>query len=160
MAEGFARKYGSDVLNPNSAGIAPAPIVQPETVRMMSQKNIDIREQFPKNFFELEIDSFDLIINMSGHGLPVGLRGEVVVWEVVDPMAQSEEVYTAVRDRIEGLVMQLILDLRRTKKGTARATKNTNPTPRLAKTTVLAEPAAKVDSGQRFGFGRVRRARD
>ena len=48
MAEGFARKYGADVMEVGSAGLAPAAIVQPETHQVMNQKNINIDDQFPE----------------------------------------------------------------------------------------------------------------
>jgi hypothetical protein len=37
MAEGFARCYGSDVLEAASAGLAPAGIVVSETIRTMHE---------------------------------------------------------------------------------------------------------------------------
>lgn len=45
MAEGFARKYGSDVLEAASAGLSPASIVQPLTRKVMEAKNINIDGQ-------------------------------------------------------------------------------------------------------------------
>lgn len=166
MAEGFARKYGSDVLAVWSAGLAPAPIIQPLTVEVMEQKNIDIRDQFPKSVHELELNAFDVIFNMSGVPLPAAVRAEVRAWNVADPMTQSEEVYVRVRDQIEGLVMQYILELRR---GQQRHGAAAPPAPRavmprniatsLPRTTVNDLSKASQTS-QRFGFGRVRRARD
>ena len=113
MAEGFARTYGADVMHTWSAGLAPAGIVQPLTIQVMDQKNIDIRDQFPKSVDELELNAFDLIVNMSGSSMPVSVRGEMRQWTVDDPISQPQEVYVRVRDQIEGLVMQLVLDLRR-----------------------------------------------
>ena len=113
MAEGFARKYGSDVLEPASAGLAPATIVQPLTKKVMEAKNINIDDQFPKNLDQVGVAQFDLIINMSGSKLPNRMQTEVREWNVVDPIGQSEETYTQVRDQLEHQVMHLILDLRR-----------------------------------------------
>ena len=48
MAEGFARTYGDDVLIAASAGVAPAVKIPSDTIRAMEEKNIDIRDQFPK----------------------------------------------------------------------------------------------------------------
>ena len=42
MAEGFAKCYGSDVMQAESAGLAPAGIVQPLTKKVMEEKNINI----------------------------------------------------------------------------------------------------------------------
>lgn len=113
MAEGFARRYGSDVLEPASAGLTPASIVQPLTKKVMEAKNINIDQQWPKNLNSVPLRSFDLIVNMSGSKLPVAVPGEVRTWAVEDPIGQPEEVYVAVREQIEMLVMLLILELRR-----------------------------------------------
>ena len=113
MAEGFARKYGSDVLAPSSAGFAPATIVQPLTKKVMEAKNINIDDQFPKDLDQVGVAQFDLIVNMSGNKLPERMPVEVREWSVEDPIGQSEEIYIRVRDQLENQVMRLILDLRR-----------------------------------------------
>src|SRR6478752_9022266 len=113
MAEGFARKYGSDVLEPSSAGLAPASIVQPLTKKVMEAKNINIDDQFPKDLDQVGVAQFDLIVNMSGNKLPNQVQIEVLEWSVEDPIGQSEDTYVQVRDQLEHQVMRLILDLRR-----------------------------------------------
>lgn len=122
MAEGFARIYGSDIMQPASAGLSPAPIVQPLTKKVMQDKNINIDEQFPKSLDEVEVPSFDLIINMSGMKLPAKMPIEIREWKVEDPIGQTEEVYVAVRDQLEMAVMRLILELRRAQKPPAQQT--------------------------------------
>jgi arsenate reductase (thioredoxin) len=116
MAEGFARTYGQDVLEAASAGLAPAPIVAPDTIRVMAEKNIDLGAQFPKSLAELAAQPFDLIVNMSGFQLPYGVTSPERDWEVADPMGEDLETYCQVRDEIERLVMGLILELRRNRK--------------------------------------------
>ena len=113
MAEGFARKYGSDVIAPASAGLAPATIVQPLTKKVMEAKNINIDRQFPKSLDQVGVAQFDLIINISGTKLSGPMEAEVREWNVTDPIGQSEEIYIQVRDQLEHQVMGLILDLRR-----------------------------------------------
>jgi arsenate reductase (thioredoxin) len=113
MAEGFARKYGSDVLEPSSAGFAPANIVQPLTKKVMEAKNINIDDQFPKNLDQVGVAQFDLIVNMSGNKLPDRLPVEVREWTIEDPIGQTEATYMHVCDQLENQVMRLILDLRR-----------------------------------------------
>jgi arsenate reductase (thioredoxin) len=113
MAEGFARTYGSDVMEPASAGLSPAAIVQPLTKQVMQAKNINIDNQYPKDLSSIDVSGFDLIINMSGAKLPPRTPVEVRDWNIADPIGRSEDVYFAVRDQIEHLVMTLILELRR-----------------------------------------------
>ncbi|HEX3682982.1 MAG TPA: arsenate reductase ArsC [Bryobacteraceae bacterium] len=113
MAEGFARRYGADVMEAASAGLSPAGIVQPLTKKVMEAKNINIDDQHPKSLNSVPVRSFDVIVNMSGTKLPVRVPMEVRNWSVEDPIGCSEEVYLAVRDQIEMQVMLLILELRR-----------------------------------------------
>jgi len=113
MAQGFARKYGSDVMECESAGLSPAPIVQPLTKKVMEDKNVSIDGQFPKDLSSAEPSKFNLIINMSGQKLPSRIPIEVRDWKVEDPIGKTEDIYIAVRDQIEQEVMRLILELRR-----------------------------------------------
>jgi arsenate reductase (thioredoxin) len=117
MAEGFAKRYGADVMEASSAGLAPARGVSRESIRAMDEKNIDLRTQFPKGLNELEHAEFDLIVNMSGFELPRNLNAPEREWEVPDPIGVDYETHCQVRDQIEMLVMNLILELRRTRKG-------------------------------------------
>ena len=117
MAEGFANKYGSDVVSAQSAGLGPAVNVDPLTKKVMAEKNIDLSESFPKGINEVDADQFDLVINMSGSKLP-STRLAVEDWKVRDPVGQSEEVFRDVSNIIEQLVMRLILDLRTGKRTT------------------------------------------
>jgi arsenate reductase len=119
MAEGFARKYGEDVMIAASAGLAPALGVAQDTIRTMDEKNIDVRNQFPKSIQQLGRVPFDLTINMSGFGLPDGVASPTRTWDVEDPIGEDFETYCKVRDQIEGLVMSLILELRRTERAGA-----------------------------------------
>lgn len=113
MAEGFARRYGSDVLEPSSAGFSPASIVQPLTKKVMEAKNINLDAQYPKSLDSIAVSGFDLIVNMSGAKLPSRLPIEVRDWKVEDPVGKDEETYCTVRDQIEMSVMRLILELRK-----------------------------------------------
>ena len=112
MAEGFARTYGSDVMIPASVGLAPATAVAPDTIRAMDEKNIDLRDHFPKSLRHLGRPDFDLLINMTGFFLPREFKGRTVDWEVADPVFMDYAEHCEVRDTIEQLVMKLILELR------------------------------------------------
>ena len=112
MAEGFARTLGGDVMIPASAGIAPAAVVAPDTLRAMDQKNIDLRDHFPKSLRQMARADFDLVINMTGSFLPKELKGRVIDWEVADPVFMEFAEHCEIRDAIEKLVMTLILELR------------------------------------------------
>lgn len=117
MAEGFARTYGEDVMIAASAGLSPAYMVAPDTVRAMDEKNIDVREQFPKSLRQLGRAHFDLFVNMSGFDLPPEIETPVRRWDVADPIAEDYETHCKIRDEIENRVMGLILELRRAADG-------------------------------------------
>ena len=113
MAEAFARHYGSDVLIAGSAGLAPAATVAPDTIRAMQEKNLDLRDHFPKTVEYLERAQFDLIVNMSGRPLRDDEGAPVVEWDVLDPVSLGYDEHCQVRDVIERLVIQLVEQIRR-----------------------------------------------
>lgn len=113
MAEGFARTYGSDVLVAASAGLAPGVKVAPDTLRAMREKNIDLRDHFPKALRNLTRAGFDIVVNMSGMDMGFETGGTVLEWQVEDPHMLKYERHCEIRDQIERLVMDLILHLRR-----------------------------------------------
>jgi len=117
MAEGFARQYGPDVMLAASAGLSPAFMIAQDTVRAMDEKNIDIRDQFPKSLKQLGRAQFDLFVNMSGFDLPPEIDTPVREWDVPDPVAEDYETHCQIRDEIETRVMGLILELRRVAEG-------------------------------------------
>jgi len=111
MAEAFARAYGSDIMDVQSAGVSPATIIAPLTKQVLGEKNLHIDDHFPKGMDIIAREPFDLIVNMSGVRLAIpGVR--ILDWAVQDPIGLSEQVYRTVAAQIEGLVMRLILDLR------------------------------------------------
>jgi arsenate reductase len=114
MAEGFASRYGGDVLVAASAGVAPAVSVAHDTIRAMDEKNIDLRDHFPKGLKHLNRVPFDLIINMSGVRLPDS-GVPVREWEIQDPIGSEYKLHCEIRDQIERRVMDLILELRKQK---------------------------------------------
>lgn len=115
MAEGFARAYGSDVMEVRSAGLAPATIVAPLTKQMLYERNLPADDLFPKGIEMLQGEAFDVVVNLSGTSLPQFPQTpapRILVWPVTDPIGQKDSVYRDVADRIESLVMGLILELR------------------------------------------------
>jgi protein-tyrosine-phosphatase len=115
MAEAFARTYGKDVLIPASAGLSPATRIAPDTIDAMEEKGIDIRDHFPKSIRHLGRIEFDLIINMSQRQIPGDPKCPVREWDVEDPVSLKYEAHCEVRDQIERLVMDLLLEFRREK---------------------------------------------
>jgi arsenate reductase len=117
MAEAFARAYGGDVLTPASAGLSPAMSVARDTIRAMAERNLDLRDHFPKSIRHLGRAQFDIAVNMSGAPLPTGVAPRVLEWDVDDPIGLSYDLHCEVRDYIERLVMKLILETRNGRSG-------------------------------------------
>ena len=116
MAEAFARALGGDVLIPASAGLAPAWGVAPDTARAMEEKNIVLRDHFPKSLQNLSRVRFDIVVNMSQRELPPipsdGKPVRMLEWDVPDPIGMTYPEHCHVRDEIEHRVGELIEELR------------------------------------------------
>jgi arsenate reductase (thioredoxin) len=117
MAEAFARQYGDDVLIAASAGLAPAFTVAPDTMRAMAEKDLDLRDHFPKGIRQLGRAQFDIVVNLSGMAVPGDLGTRMIEWDVADPVDMEYDEHCEVRDVIERLVMNLIMELRRQNQG-------------------------------------------
>jgi arsenate reductase (thioredoxin) len=111
MAEAFARRYGADVLEAFSAGLSPALAIPAITREVMKEKGIDTGEQFPKPLRGELVERCDIMVNLSGEELAASPK--VRTWKVADPIGQKDDFHRHVRDQIEGLVMELVLELRR-----------------------------------------------
>jgi arsenate reductase len=112
MAEVFARAYGSDVIDQHSAGISPASTIAPLTTVTLAEKNLRLNEQqYPKGLDVFSPERFDIVVNMSGANLEFD-GPSIIEWTVPDPIGQRREVFRGVAEKIETLVMRLILELR------------------------------------------------
>ncbi len=116
MAEAFARHLGAGVVQPSSAGVFPARIIQPETFAVMNERGIPLDDRPPRSIHFVEGPEVDLILNMAPlpvRGLLNKFDGREIPWPIRDPIGQSIEVYRTVRDQIEQRVAALIEELRR-----------------------------------------------
>lgn len=112
MAEAFARKYGSDVVEASSAGLSPAFNTSSLTRNVLMEKNVDLGDHLPRKFRDLDLGDYDLIVNMSGARISEDLGVPVENWIVKDPFGGLEEDFRRARDEIEMAVMRLILRIR------------------------------------------------
>ncbi len=108
MAEAFAAAKHGDLIEASSAGVGPAPIIQPLTLSCMREKGIAIDpDKKPIALKKVDWKSLDLIVNISGHGVLSEIpkyQGNLLIWDVEDPMGRPVAAYRAARDRIEALV--------------------------------------------------------
>ncbi len=112
MAEGFARAHGADVMEAESAGLAPAIRIPEPTVQVMHERNIDVSEHEPREILSVQPERFDLIVNMSGYPIPPLGDALIHEWTIRDPIGCNMGMYREVADAIERRVMDLIHALR------------------------------------------------
>jgi arsenate reductase len=117
MAEGFARHFGDGRVDAHSAGIAPSRL-NPQAVRVMQEKGIDISAQRSKAFDWDLARQMDVVVTVCSHAnesCPV-LPPEVhrLHWPLTDPAAAQGsanevlEAFRDVRDQIEVRVRDLV----------------------------------------------------
>jgi arsenate reductase len=111
MAEGFARHYGSGVLEANSAGTMPASSISKTAIEVMAEKGIDISHHRPQQLDPAHLRDYDILVSM-GCGVqdtcPVVYLKDFIDWGLDDPMGQSIRKYRPVRDEIEKRVLELV----------------------------------------------------
>jgi arsenate reductase (thioredoxin) len=113
MAEAFSRAYGGDVIEAASAGVQPASRISRRTRSVMQEVGVPLdSDQAPKNVSSFNLDSFDLIVNLSEYGVPK-TDTMVLKLKVQDPMGREENVHREVRDEIERFVRFLAEHFRR-----------------------------------------------
>ena len=116
MAEAIAQSKHADIIEADSAGVAPASIVQPSTFQCLDEKGFALdRAKRPQRLSDSKWRESDVIVNMSGGGiLPFipGYKGSNLIWEIADPIGQPMTAYRTARDRIELNVDKLAQMLR------------------------------------------------
>lgn len=117
MAEGFARHYGSDVVDVISGGVE-AHGVNPKAIEVMAEKGIDISSHKSKLIDESLLFKSDYVVTLCGDArdkcpvLPPSVKS--MHWGLEDPAKATgtdEEIMDAfrkVRDEIERRVKELL----------------------------------------------------
>ena len=114
MAEGFARHYGSDVLEVYSAGTRPSEKVDANAIEVMKEAGIDISGQRPKTLDEIPYE-LDVLIKMGcGIECPFVISRHSEDWGLPDPAGHPIEEFRRVRDIIKEKVEALIDKARKT----------------------------------------------
>lgn len=114
MAEGFARHFGRGVVEAYSAGVHPAPSVDPQAVAAMAEVGIDISGHRPKTLEDLDVQDYHVAVTVCSleEGCPVVFAPEKQEWDLPDPRGRSLEFFRAVRDDIGERVRQLVDELK------------------------------------------------
>lgn len=114
MAEGWAKKLGSDVLEVYSAGTEEYPQVKPGAVQVMEESEVDMSEHYPKLLSDIPED-IDILITMGCNVVcPYVPCKHSEDWGLEDPSGGPIEGFRNTRDTIKEKVEDLI---KRVKKG-------------------------------------------
>ena len=114
MAEGFAKTLGKDKIAVTSSGLE-ASRVHPTAIEVMSEIDIDLKQQTSDALEDFKAEDYDAVISMCGCG--TNLPSEWVTrevfadWELDDPDGQPRETFYRVRDEIKERVANLIEQL-------------------------------------------------
>jgi arsenate reductase len=108
MAEGWAKKLGSDVLEAYSAGTENYPEVNPLAVQVMEEAGVDISNHYPKLLSDIPAE-IDILITMGCNvECPYVSCQYREDWGLSDPYVGPIEDYRKTRDIIKEKVKDLI----------------------------------------------------
>jgi protein-tyrosine-phosphatase len=111
MAEAFAREYGGGKVEALSTGTMPSNEVNPDVVKAMQEKGVDMSRNRPKLITGQMVQGADVIIVMgcSAQGFcPAPMFNKVTEWNLEDPKGKPIEKVREIRDEIEKRVKMLI----------------------------------------------------
>lgn len=108
MAEGWAKKLGSDVLEVYSAGTENYHQVKPLAVQVMEEAGVDMSEHTPKLLTDIP-EEVDFLITMGCNVMcPFVANSHSEDWGLDDPSGGPIEGYRETRDLIKAKVEDLI----------------------------------------------------
>lgn len=109
MAEGWAKKLGSDVLEVYSAGTENYTEVKPLAVKVMEEAGVDMSTHYPKLLSDIP-EEVDILITMGCNVVcPFVPNSHSEDWGLTDPSGGPMEDYIKTRDIIKEKVEDLII---------------------------------------------------
>ena len=114
MAAAFFNRYANELeLKAVSAGTEPAEKVHPEALQVMAEVGLDMSAAKPTLLTEELARSSVLLITMGcGEKCPYVPGLQVVDWPLDDPKGKDVSHVRIIRDKIDGLVKQLVSEYR------------------------------------------------
>jgi protein-tyrosine-phosphatase len=124
MAEALARHQAADVIEAFSAGISPLGRIADGTRRVLLERGVRMEGQSSKSVGEVDVDSMDLVVNMTGMpGKSLFPGAKVADWEIDDPygedLLQYRECCEAIEEKVALLADELRREARNAEKGQA-----------------------------------------
>ncbi len=111
MAEALTRHHWGDKVRVLSSGLNPLGYIPQETLTVLEEAGVSTEGLRSKRMEELDLESVDLVVNLSGTSLegrlPPKLKGKRVIdWYIRDPYGYSLDSFRQTRDAIEWLVTE------------------------------------------------------
>lgn len=108
MAEGWAKKLGSELFEVYSAGTEDYPAVKPLAVAVMEEAGVDMSGHYPKLLTDIP-EELDLLITMGCNVVcPFVPNKHSEDWGLDDPSGGPIEDFRVTRDLVKQKVEQLI----------------------------------------------------
>ena len=86
--------------------------MNPTVVEVMSERGIDLGEEFPKPLTDDVVQAADVIVTMGcGDVCPLYPGKRYLDWDLPDPEGQPVEAVRRIADTIEAKVQQLLTDI-------------------------------------------------
>jgi protein-tyrosine-phosphatase len=112
MAEAFARRLASDVIDAYSAGSRPSGEINPKAIQSMQDLGYDLSQQRSKSLGEIPRTKFDYVISMGcGDECPFIPAVHHEDWDIPDPkdmpLNEFRQIRNMIRERVEALAMDI-----------------------------------------------------
>ena len=112
MAAGLLNQHAAGRVIVRSAGSGPADTINPVVVEAMTERGIDITEEYPKPLTTEAVQASDVVITMGcGDACPVFPGKRYLDWKLDDPAGQDLETVRRIRDEIDAKVRHLLAEL-------------------------------------------------
>ncbi|MCZ7373273.1 arsenate reductase ArsC [Micromonospora sp. WMMC250] len=112
MALGFFTHLAGDNAVAWSGGSEPGIEVNPAAIAAMTERGIDITDEFPKPWTDEVVRAADVVVTMGcGDACPVFPGTRYENWDLDDPADQGLADVRPIRDEIERRVRRLLDDL-------------------------------------------------
>lgn len=118
IAEAMARHLFPDLIEAESAGLAPLGSVAQETLAVLQERGIRAEGLYTKGIAEVA-SFFDpqIVVNISGYRINGYFpHTRTLDWEIQDPFGSDPELYRRIAGEIEQLLNGLAEELRRGEK--------------------------------------------
>ena len=112
MAAALLEHHARGRVRVRSAGSEPSDALNPSVVEAMAERGIDLTAERPKRLTDEAVRAADVVVTMGcGDACPVLPGRRYLDWELADPAGLSVAEVRPIRDRIDGLVHELLSEL-------------------------------------------------